>query len=205
MHLLAMALRRKNRVAEALSLDEEAWLLSKEKQGADHYDTLWYLSGLAQSYFLAKQPEKAMLLYNEYLAWTGQIYRSNPPRLARSQAGVGYAFLKFGQFADAEKVLRACLTIREKIEADLWRTFDTQSQLGAALLGQQKYAEAEPLLVQGYEGLQQRAAKIPPPVRTLRLTEALERLVQLYDATGQKDKAEEWRKQLEATKGQKQN
>jgi hypothetical protein len=29
---------------------------------------------------------------------------------------------------------------------------------------------------------------------------ALERRVQLYDATGQKAKADEWRKQLEATK-----
>jgi hypothetical protein len=39
---------------------------------------------------------------------------------------------------------------------------------------------------------------IPVPLRTRNLTDALERLVQLYDATGQKDKADEWWKQLEA-------
>jgi hypothetical protein len=39
-----------------------------------------------------------------------------------------------------------------------------------------------------------------PSVRTLHLIEALERLVQLYDATGQKAKADEWRKSLEEVK-----
>ena len=47
--------------------------------------------------------------------------------------------------------------------------------LGGALLGQKKYAEAEPLLLAGYEGMKQREAKIPPEGK-VRLTEALERL-----------------------------
>jgi hypothetical protein len=46
--------------------------------------------------------------------------------------------------------------------------------------------------------LKQRAAKIPGAVRKLRLTEALERLVQLYDALGQKQKAQQWRVKLQA-------
>jgi hypothetical protein len=68
--------------------------------------------------------------------------------------------------------------------------------LGGSLLGQKKYADAEPLLLAGYEGMKQREDKIPP-VGKIRLTEALERLVQLYDATEQKEKAAEWRKKLE--------
>ena len=47
--------------------------------------------------------------------------------------------------------------------------------------------------------MKQREAKIPANGK-VRLTEALERLVQLYDATGQKDKADTWRKQLEEAK-----
>jgi hypothetical protein len=42
-----------------------------------------------------------------------------------------------------------------------WLTFNTQSLLGGALLGQKKYAEAEPLLVKGYEGLKTREKTIP--------------------------------------------
>ena len=71
--------------------------------------------------------------------------------------------------------------------------------LGGALLGQKKYAEAEPLLIAGYEGMKQREATIPPQGKD-RLTEALERLVQLYEATDKPDEAAEWRKELEANK-----
>ena len=74
-----------------------------------------------------------------------------------------------------------------------------QSMLGQALAGQEKYAAAEPLLVQGYAGLKRRADKVPP-IHQARLTEALERLVRLDEATGQKDKAAEWRKKLEEAK-----
>ena len=44
-------------------------------------------------------------------------------------------------------------------------TFYARSLLGRALLGQKKHAEAEPLLLQGYEGVKQRAARIPEQVR----------------------------------------
>jgi hypothetical protein len=53
-----------------------------------------------------------------------------------------------------------------------------------ALLGQKKYDEAEPLLIMdGYEGIKKRQEKIPEPLRKVRLTEALERLVHLYEVT----------------------
>ena len=51
------------------------------------------------------------------------------------------------------------------------------------------------MLVQGYEGMKQREAKIPAQGKN-RLTDALERLVQLYDAWGKPDQADVWRKQF---------
>ena len=68
-----------------------------------------------------------------------------------------------------------------------------------ALAGQKQYAAAESLLLQGYEGLKQRETKIGA-YAAVRLQEALQRLVQLYDAWQKKDQAEEWRKKLEQTK-----
>ncbi len=73
--------------------------------------------------------------------------------------------------------------------------------VGGALLAQKKYADAEPLLLWGCEGMKQRKARIPPQGK-IRLTEALEWLVQLYEATGPKDKVKKWRKELDARKGQ---
>ena len=58
-----------------------------------------------------------------------------------------------------------------------------------------KYAEAEPLLLSGYEGMKQRVNQIPA-IGKPRLKEALQRLVQLYDATGRADKAADWKQKL---------
>jgi hypothetical protein len=71
--------------------------------------------------------------------------------------------------------------------------------LGGALLGQKKYQDAEPLLLAGYKGMKQRQDKIPPEAK-MRLTEAVERLVQLYEKTDRKDEAAKWWKELEAIK-----
>ena len=95
--------------------------------------------------------------------------------------------------------MRDCLELNQKQEPDSWTTFKTKSLLGGALLAQKKYADAEPLLLAGYEGMKQREAEIPAD-RKVGLGEALERLVQFYVATQQKNKADEWRKKLEAHK-----
>ncbi len=79
-----------------------------------------------------------------------------------------------------------------------WVTCSTQSRLGAALLGQKKYTEAEPLLLDGYQAMKQQETKLPKN-RKVRLIEALKRLVQLDEATGNPERAEQWRKALEQT------
>ena len=52
--------------------------------------------------------------------------------------------------------------------------------LGAALLGQGKLAEAEPLLVRGYEGVKEREGAMPPGCQP-RVDEALLRLITFYE------------------------
>jgi hypothetical protein len=87
----------------------------------------------------------------------------------------------------------ANFAILEKKTPNDWRTFETQSLLGASLLDQKKYAEAEPELIRGYEGLKAREERIPAPSRKA-LTETVEWIIQLYDARGKTGKADEWRK-----------
>ena len=71
--------------------------------------------------------------------------------------------------------------------------------LGASLAGQWNYADAEPLLLQSCEGLQQRQASLAPYLNaSRRITESLERLVQLYDARGKPAQAAEWKQKLAA-------
>jgi hypothetical protein len=113
-------------------------------------------------------------------------------RLSRT----GLETLQASRFRAAELLLRDCLAIQEKTRPEAWNTFDTKSMLGGALLGLKNYADAEPLLLAGYEGMKQRQARVPPDVKA-RLTEAVSRLVQLYEALGNNDEARKWRNELE--------
>jgi tetratricopeptide (TPR) repeat protein len=104
---------------------------------------------------------------------------------------------QMGRVAEAASTLRQCLDFCEKTEPDAWTTFHVRSLLGGALLGRRKDAEAEPLLLRGYEGMKQRQDKIPADARA-RLTAALQRLVKLYEATGNEGEAARRRKELKA-------
>jgi len=161
------------------------------------------MDSLASILLEAKQPGKALPLFRECLDRQRKQLGANSPQLANRLGNIGAALLRHKQYSEAEKHLRECLAIRAKNEPDDWRTSNTRCRLGAALLGQQKYADAEPLLVAGYKGLRERAAKIPEPTRTVRLAEAVRRLVTLYDATEKKDEAAKWRKELNAAKSGK--
>jgi len=116
---------------------------------------------------------------------------------------LGRIRLQQQKYADAEAWLREGVDLIGSVWVDYWRRCDGQSLLGGSLLSQKKYVEAETLLMKAYEGLNQVQEKVPVTDRSeykARLIEALERLVQLYDARDKKDKADEWRKKLNETK-----
>jgi hypothetical protein len=69
------------------------------------------------------------------------------------------------------------------------------SLLGGSLLGQGRYAEAEPLVVAGFEGMKAREARLAIPARS-RLLEAAERVVRLYEEWNQPDQAAAWKAKL---------
>ena len=71
--------------------------------------------------------------------------------------------------------------------------------LGAALLGQKRYAEAEPLLVSGYEGLKERENKLPASKRGNYLS-SVTSLVQLYTDWGKPEQAALWQQKLDELK-----
>ena len=106
------------------------------------------------------------------------------------------ALLQSRKFTAAETPARALVVLLQKEWSGDWRTFNSQSQLGGSLLGQKKYAEAEPLLLSGYAGLKQREDQIPASKKSL-LGEALRRLVHFYQATQQPDAAASWQAKLD--------
>src|SRR5262249_40945388 len=117
------------------------------------------------------------------------------PLLADELADLGRNLLTRNKGSEAEPLLRECLAIRGQAAPDDWAHYDAMSLLGGALLGQARYSEAEPLIVPGYEGMKERQAKIAELDQS-RLREAAERVVHLYEAWNQPDRAAVWKAKL---------
>jgi non-specific serine/threonine protein kinase/serine/threonine-protein kinase len=194
-HNLGSLYQAQRKYDRAEPLLREAALGIRKKLGLAHPTTQQFLGHLIGCYEEMAQPARAEPLLRELADFSRQ--RAGPDSLpyAGQLAVLGFNLLRQKKGTEAEAVLRPCLAIRQQKEAEAWTTFNTQSLLGGALLLQKKYADAEPLLIQGYEGLKYREAQVPAAARS-RLSEALERLVQLYDAWDKKDQAEKWRKKL---------
>jgi len=180
------------RLEQALPLLEEAYGASKT------YPMLRWVGGeLLDAYIQAGRRAQSLALSRELLADARRILPPNSPEIARELAQIGFALLTMKEFADAERLLRESFNIREKTEFDQWTTFNTQSLLGGALLGQHKYADAEPLLLAGYAGMKKRENEIPPR-GVVRLAQAADRSIELYAQTNKPDELKKW--QAERTK-----
>ncbi len=189
--------REAGKLDRAIAMLEEAVSRGKAKLGIDNFVTVSCMKSLASSYMGAGADAKLLQLLPDFLPGFRKMYAADRPQWSNRLAELGTYLVEHKHCAEAEPLARECLEIRENQLPDAWQTFNTKSLLGGALLGQKKYAEAEPFLLKGYEGMKQREKTIPPQGRP-RLTEALERLVQLYEAMDKKDEAAKWRKELEA-------
>jgi serine/threonine protein kinase/tetratricopeptide (TPR) repeat protein len=176
---------------EAVPVLEETLKLRKAKLGTDHPSTIESMVVLGKIYCETKQGPKAASVMIELTSAQRKLLPKNSPDYARMLANVSLELLSCDQFATAEEMLRECLAIRLKREPDVWTTFNTNSMLGGALLGQKKYADAEPLLLMGYEGMKAREKTIPLQGRT-RIPEALDRLIELYTATNKPDEVKKY-------------
>jgi hypothetical protein len=201
---LAYALGLAGKLPEAVHLWEQLKEAREKKLGADHPDTLNARTSLAWAYIKAGQTSAATRLLGEMLAWARQRFPAGSPPLAGQLAAVGGMLLELKHHAESEPLLRESLAIREKLlakgQARLWQVANVQSMLGGSLLGQKKLAEAEPLLLAGYDGLWKDRMALPPRGRQDNVARAVQRLVDLYAATGNKEEAGKWRQKLDAAK-----
>jgi serine/threonine protein kinase len=194
---LASLHQRQGQYDKAEPLGQEVFSRAVKALGFHDPDSQYYLNELLGLYDQWGKPERAEPLLRQRLEFHTASHGADSPVTVATKAALALSLLRQRRYTDAEPLLRASLRIREQAQPEEWTTFNTKSMLGGALLGQKKYAEAESLLVQGYEGMKKREAKIPNEIRAARLREALERLITLYDATGEKAKAASYRKELE--------
>ena len=97
-------------------------------------------------------------------------------------------------FAEGDEAgAREALEAEKKVQPDNWQRFRAASLLGASLAGEKKYAEAGPLLLEGYQGMLARKDRIDAS-DLYHLELAHQWVVQLYQAWGKPEKAAEWKK-----------
>jgi hypothetical protein len=110
-----------------------------------------------------------------------------------AQADLVLAYVSERKFVESEPLAKGIVEFGRKNMPDEWQRFRAESMLGDSLAGQKKYTEAEPLLMEGYQGLMERKGRMDVP-DWYYVDRAHEWLVQLYQAWGKPEKAAEWKK-----------
>jgi len=135
----------------------------------------------------------------EALREVSRIPRQNfPPGnlrpLGESLAALGWVLTKQGRAQEGEPFLQEGLEIcRKYLPEKHWATAEAKNRLGGCLAALGQFADAEKLLVTSYHALEI-APGVPPP----RSRQALERVIELDESSGQADKAAEWRTKRQA-------
>jgi len=193
--ILAWIYSAQGKSKEAKPLLDSVLDLWRRNQGAGPYDAAFATT--LQGIFMVDEgktdsveTEKAL---SDALAMDRKV---QPDGFITRTCMTGLARLRLAQqrYSEAEGLLREAITGAGDHDLQKWDIAYRQSLLGAALLGQGKYAEAEPLLISGYKGLQLLSPAISVDAN---LPEAGERIVRLYTAWGQPGKAAEWRQWLQ--------
>jgi tetratricopeptide (TPR) repeat protein len=170
--------------------------------GAELSYTFINVSRLAQVRASLGRYDEAEILFTDLLG----LRRGNPnetQNIRFTLSSLGWVRIFQRKYSEAEVVLReAC----DRFEAGGEPRYNCESLLGASLVGQKKFAEAEPLLLSGYDGLIHAIVDERPTTNAAyRLTtsrfspqDAGAWIVRMYEEWGKPEQAAEWRKRLQA-------
>lgn len=193
MNNLADAYTEQGKYAQAEVLHSEALSIASRARGPEHPATLDTLADFASMYQRQGNYALAETYAAQALAGRRHALGSEHPETIESVADLALACQSQGKFTESEPLAREAFEVNQKKQPDDWQRFRAESLLGASLAGQKKYAEAEPLLLEGYQGMAARKERIAVPDH-YHLERAREWLAQLYLAWGKPDKAAEWAK-----------
>jgi len=192
---LATVLREEDKLGEAETAQREALAMYRKLLGDNHPSVARGLHNLAVILQRQGKLDAAEAMLRDALAKRRELLGNEHPDVATSLEQLAEVLREEAKLDEVEPLLRECLSIREKKLPDGWPTFSARSALGENLMARKQYAEAEPLLISGYNGLRERQARIPAANKP-RLEKAAERLLQFYEETAQPDKAAEWKQKL---------
>jgi tetratricopeptide (TPR) repeat protein len=190
MNNLAGAYHLQGKYAQAEELFNQALEISRRVLGPDHPYTLNFFSAMAAMYQRQGKYDKAETFVAKALAAQRHTLGSENPNTIDTAADLALAYQSQGKFADSEPLAREAVEFNRKKRPDDWQRFRAESLLGTSLAGQKQYAEAEPLLLEGYRGMAARRDRTAIP-EWYHLERAANSIVQLYVNWGKPEKAAE--------------
>ena len=188
---LAIDYANEAKYAQAEALLKESLEAERRVLGPRHPLTLLSVSYLAWIYQKEGKYDLAESYATQSLAGQRGALGSEHPDTMASAAALALALISQRKFVESEPIARESCQFFRKDNPDGWQTFRTESLVGASLAGQKKYAEAEPLLVKGYQGMLARKNRTDVP-EWYHLNRAHDWVVQLYQAWGKQTQATEW-------------
>jgi serine/threonine protein kinase/Tfp pilus assembly protein PilF len=194
---LAIAYTSEGKYEQAEALFRQTLEICRRARGPAHPNTLGIVSDFASMY--QRQGKYALAETYAAQALAGQRHALGPehPDTMSSASDLALALVSQGKFAESETLAREAVETDRKKRPDDWQRFRAETLLGASLAGQKKYAEAEPLLLEGYQGMAARKERIRVP-DWYHLDRAREWIAKLYQAWGKPEKAAEWKSQSNA-------
>jgi tetratricopeptide (TPR) repeat protein len=193
---LAVLLDTMGRHAEAKSLFRDVLDALRKNYPPEHPELGFALCAWAEHLLAEGDLRQAEAALSEAL----RIERAGLPpghrAIGQALGALGWVQAQSGRPQQGAQLLREALKICDRTwGSDHWVTADAESRLGGCLTTLKQIDQAEPLLLNSYKKLH--ATLGTPP---LRRHQATERLVDLYEAWGRKEKAKEWRLKFEAEK-----
>jgi serine/threonine protein kinase len=192
---LAWQYQGEGKYAQAEPLYTKVLEIQRRILGEENPTTLIIMNNLAGVYREQGRYALAEALYIKVLELQHHALGAEHPRRLSSTNDLALLYVYRSKYNRAEGLLREALDGYQKAKSDTWERYNCQSLLGVSLAGQKKYAEAEPLLLSGYEGMQQRESTIQASSR-FKLKQAGNWVVQLYQDWKKPGKAAEWRQKL---------
>ena len=188
MNDLANAYSAQGQFAQAEAIYKQTLELRRRLLGPEHPNTLSTLGEMAWMYQRQGKYEMAETYASQTVTGRSHAAGNEDPDTLGAEADLALAELSQGKFAESERLAREVLEIDQKIQPDDWQRFRAASLLGASLAGQKKYAEAEPLLLEGYQGMVAQKSRITVP-DWYHVELAHKWLIDLYKAQGKPAKA----------------
>jgi eukaryotic-like serine/threonine-protein kinase len=192
MNNLALTYDKEGKYPDAEAMFNNALDIRRRISGPEHPETLTIMNNLGSVYHHEAQFTQAETTYGKALDARRRALGVEHPDTLIASSSLGVVRLQQQKYAEAEQTLAETLPIYERTRPATWQRYNCDSLLGAARVGQSKFAEAEPLLLAGYEGLVQRQAEVGAPNQYW-LDRARAAVVDLYDRSGNAQKAAEWR------------